>query len=130
MLNLVALVDNRIPLILLDHALELRALVTWHDGKAIPLAMNALVLRERHKNASLAAAGFPAFTPELESLVCLGPIGALVESSDLLVHRPHEILVSSLALEPFLHTQDPMLRQTKRVLARRVNLLGRLDAGM
>ena len=34
----------------------------------------------------------------------IGPAtGTLAELSDLLVHRPHQRLVSSLTLEPFIH---------------------------
>ena len=48
MFNRVALIDDHVPLILLDHLLDLRRLMTRHDGKAVPLATNTLVLLERH----------------------------------------------------------------------------------
>jgi len=48
MLNLIALVDNDVPFILLDHVLDFSGLVTGHDRKTIPLATNALVLLEGH----------------------------------------------------------------------------------
>src|SRR5688572_20998676 len=108
MLDLVALVDDHVPLVPLDYVLDFIGLVTGHHGKTIPLATNALVLSERHQHTALASAGIPALALELELVVRSGPVGrALVESGDPIVHRTHHVFVPSPALEPFLHGPDP-----------------------
>jgi hypothetical protein len=102
-LDLITLVDDHVPLVLLDYVLDFTGLVTRHDRKTVPLATNALVLSEGHQHASLAPACLPAFTLEFELLLGSGPVGALVESGALIVHRPHQGFVPSLPLEPLLH---------------------------
>jgi hypothetical protein len=108
MLDLVALVDDHVPPVLLDYVLDFIGLVTGYHGKTIPLATNALVLSERYQHTALAS-GFPALALELELVVRGGPVRrALVESGDPIVHRTHHVFVPSLALEPFVHGPDPI----------------------
>ena len=105
-LDLVVFVDDDEPLVLLDYVLDLVCLMTGRDGKTIPLPTNALVLSESHQQTILASAGLPALAQEFELLPGGGPLGALVELGDLVVHRAHEALVPSLSLESFLHAPD------------------------
>jgi len=48
MLDLVALIYDQVPVVLLHHVLDFGGLVTGHDGEAIPLTADDLVLGEGH----------------------------------------------------------------------------------
>jgi hypothetical protein len=102
-LDLITLVDDHVALVLLDYVLDFTGLVTRHDRKTVPLATNAVVLREGHQHASLAPACLPAFTLEFELLLGSGPLGALVESGALIVSPS----ASGLRSEPAARTAPP-----------------------
>ena len=111
MLDLVALVDDHVPVGLLHHMLDLRGLVTGKDGKAIALTANDLVLRQGQVQTSVAPRGLPALALELEQMPGGGPVrGKLVQSGDLIVDRAHQAFVPSLPIEPLLHAPDPIRR--------------------
>ena len=108
LLDLVALVDDHEPLVLLDDVLDLIGLVTGHDAKTIPLVTNALVSARVISRRPSHPSVFPHSHWNSNCWSGGGPVGrALVESGDPIVHRTHHVLVPSLALEPFLHAPDP-----------------------
>ncbi len=107
-LDLVALVDDQVALVLLDDVFDGSRFVTRHDGKSIALAPDAIVLRQRHQHPALAPAGFPTLALELEALLTVGPLArALIKSSDPIVHRAHQVFIPGLPLEALLHAPDP-----------------------
>ena len=110
MLDLVALVDDHVPIVLLHDMLDFRGLMTGQDGESIPLAANDLVLGEGHLQTTRASAGLPAFALENELMPRTGPLRrALAQSRDLIVDRAHQGFVPNLPIKPLLHAPDPIL---------------------
>ena len=82
----VALIDDDVSHVLLDHVLDLIGLVTGHNSESISLATDALILGEGHGDAAVAAGVLSAFARS-RTLPGNGPSDcALSESGDLLVH--------------------------------------------
>jgi hypothetical protein len=77
----------------LDDSLEIVRLVAGTDREAIVLCADALILRERQFDPSLAADVAAALTKELEQAVRLPSRGASVVLVDALVHLTDESLV-------------------------------------
>ena len=103
------------------HVLNLRRLMARGDRETVLLGTHVLVRRPGHQHAALAPFDLPAFALEVELVLGIRPAaGTLAERGDLFVHRSHQCLVSSLPLEPLLHT--PSIR--RRLAAGRLLALG------
>jgi hypothetical protein len=109
-LDLVVLVNDDVPVGLLDDTLDFIALMTRNYGEAVALSTDAFVLGHRHEDAAVASAVLSALAPEHELVVRRCPVRrGLIESSDLIVHRADQAFVARLPLEPLVHRQGGLL---------------------
>jgi hypothetical protein len=77
--------------------------VPRHDGEAVTLTADALVLVERHEDDCVAAAVLSALALELELMLGRRQTVACSSRAALLVHGSNEAFVPSLSFKPLLH---------------------------
>jgi hypothetical protein len=108
--DLVALVNDGVPVGLLDDMLDFIPLMTRNYGEAVALSTDAFVLGHRHEDAAVASGVLPALATEHELVVGRCPVRRrLIESSDLIVHGADQAFVARLPLEPLVHRQRGLL---------------------